>query len=236
MTAPAGPTTLPVPEDYVSAHVAALAGFVRPGSHLDGGTRHAVVEESRAARQCAFCAERASALSFAWVSGEHTTATDLTSGLVEVVHRLTTDPGRLTHAWFGGVLEAGVTREQYVETAGLIGTSTITDTFATALTGAPSDLAAAEAGEPSGERNDQLVDVGAYVGLMDHEHPHPRFADRPAPNICRALAMVPSAVDEFWELFSPHYRPSATQPEDEFGRSQIEFVGARTSALNECFY
>ena len=37
MTAPAGPTTLPVPEDYVSAHVAALAGFVRPGSHLDGG-------------------------------------------------------------------------------------------------------------------------------------------------------------------------------------------------------
>jgi len=236
MTAPAEPVTLPVPEDYVDAHEAALSGFVCPGSHLDGATRRAVVEESRAARACAFCADRREALSATSVSGEHTTSTDLAAGLVEVVHRLSTDSGRLTRAWFEGVLASGVTREQYVETAGLIGTSTIADTFATALHGAPSELAPAEPGEPSGETNEQLADVGAYVGVMDHQHPHPRFAGRPAPNICRALALVPSAVDEFWELFSPHYRPWAAQPEDEFGRSQIEFVASRTSALNECFY
>lgn len=236
MTAPAQRTALSIPEEYAQAHQAALARFVRPGSHLDGATRRAVVEESRAARGCAFCAERVAALSAASVAGGHDAVTDLAPGLLEGVHRLTTDPGRLTRDWFAGVLEAGVTREQYVEVAGLIGSSTIADTFSTALGGAPAELAPAEAGAPSGDRNERLTDIGAYVGVMDYEHPHPRFADRLAPNICRALAMVPSAVDEFWDLFVPHYRPWAAKPEHEFGRSQIEFVASRTSALNECFY
>lgn len=236
MTAPAEPTTLPIPEEFTQLHEAALAGFAAAGSWFDGTTRRAIVEESRAARDCAFCAERAAALSLASLTGAHTTVSELPSGLVEVVHRLTTDSGRLTRAWFDDVLTSGVTREQYVEASGLIGTSTIADTFATAIDGAPRELAAAEGGAPSGERNQQLADVGAYVGVMDYDHPHPRFADRPAPNICRALALVPSAVDEFWELFSPHYRPMSAKAEHEFGRSQIEFVASRTSALNECFY
>lgn len=236
MTAPAEPTTLPVPSEFTEVHEAAVAGFVRPGSWFDGATRRAIVEESRAARECAFCAECAAALSPASVAGAHTTVSDLAPGLVELVHRLTTDPGRLTRAWFDEVIASGVAPEQYVEASGLVGTSTIADTFATAIEGAPRDLAPAVDGTPSLERNDQLADVGAYVGVMDYAHPHPRFADRPAPNICRALALVPSAVDEFWELFGPHYRPWKAQPEHEFGRSQVEFVASRTSALNECFY
>jgi len=236
MTAPAEPTTLPVPDEFTQVHEAALAGFVRPASWFEGATRRAIVEESRSARDCAFCAERAAALSLAAVRGAHTTVTDLPSGLVEMVHRLTTDSGRLTRAWFDEVLASGVTREQYVEASGLIGSSTIADTFATAIDGAPRELAAPEDGMPSGERNEQLADVGAYVGVMDYEHPHPRFEGASAPNICRALAMVPSAMDEFWELFGPHYRPMSAQAEHEFGRSQIELVASRTSALNECFY
>ena len=236
MTARAEPLTLPIPEEYRTVHDAALARFVRAASWFDGPTRRAIVEESRAARACAFCEERATALSVPSVEGAHTTATDLPAGLVELVHRLATDSGRLTRAWFESVIASGITPEQYVEASGLVGTSTIADTFATAIEGAPRPLGETDHAAPSGERNDQLADVGAYVGVMDYEHPHPRFADRLAPNICRALAMVPSAVDEFWELFGPHYRPWATQPSDEFGRPQIEFVASRTSALNECFY
>jgi hypothetical protein len=236
MTAPPEPTTLSVPETLTSIHEAALAGFVRPGSHFDGATRRAIVEESRAARDCTYCEERAAALSPASASGEHTSVTDIPANLVEAVHRLTTDSGRLTRAWFESVLESGVGAEQYVEASGLIGTSTIADTFATAIEGAPRKLAAPDGGTPSGESNDQLADVGAYVGVMDYDYPHPRFEGRPAPNICRALAMVPSAMDEFWELFTPHYSPMSAKAEHEFGRSQIEFVASRTSALNECFY
>lgn len=236
MTAPAELMTLSVPEEFTRVHEAALAGFVRAGSHFDGTTRRAIVEESRAARDCDYCDDRAAALSAAALFGEHTTVTDLPANLVEVVHRLTTDSGRLTRAWFESVLESGVSAEQYVEASGLVGTSTIADTFAAAIEGAPRSLEAAEAGTPSGERNEQLADIGAYVGVMDYDHPHPRFEGRPAPNICRALAMVPSAVDEFWELFGPHYRPMSAKAEHEFGRPQIEFVASRTSALNECFY
>lgn len=236
MTASTELQTLPIPDEFAAVHAAALAGFVRPGSWLDGAARRAVVEESRGARSCGLCAERGEALSAAAVTGGHQSVSDLLPALVEVVHRLTTDSGRLTQAWFDEVLESGVTREQYVEVAGLVGTSTIADTFATATSGAPVTLGAAGAGEPSGERNEQLADVGAYVGVMDYEHPHPRFEGRSAPNICRALALVPSAVDEFWELFGPHYRPMSAKPEHEFGRSQIELVASRTSALNECFY
>jgi hypothetical protein len=236
MTAPAEIGSLPVPERFEQVHEQARGRFVSAGSFLDGATRRAIVEEARAARECGLCARRTEALSVAAVGGEHETVTELPSGLVELAHRVVTDSGRLSQAWFESVLASGVTREEYVEAAGLLGSSTIADTFAVALTGEPAVLGASEAGEPSGVSNTALVEVGAYVGLMDHEHPHPKFAGRPAPNICRALALVPSAIDEFWDLFMPHYQPMAEADGHEVGRSQIEFVAARTSALNECFY
>lgn len=236
MTAPADVGALPVPESFAQVHEQARGRFVSAGSFLDGATRRAIVEEARAARECGLCARRVDALSAASEDGAHDAVTELGSGLVELAHKVVTDSGRLSQAWFEGVISSGVTREEYVEAAGLIGSSTIADTFAVALTGEAAVLGASEGGEPSGVSNTELVDVGAYVGLMDHEHPHPKFAGRAAPNICRALAMVPSAVDEFWDLFMPHYQPMAEADGHEVRRSQIEFVAARTSALNECFY
>ena len=236
MTARTDVSGVPIPETLERVHEQARGRFVRAGSFLDGATRRAMVLEARAARECGLCARRAEALFAASVEGEHETVTELAPGLVELAHRVVTDSGRLSRAWFEGVIAAGVTPEQYVEAAGLIGSSTIADTFAVALTGEPAVLGASEGGEPSGVSNEALVDVGAYVGLMDYEHPLPRWEGRPAPNICRALAMVPSAVDEFWDLFVPHYQPMAEADGHEVRRSQIEFVASRTSALNECFY
>jgi len=243
MTAPAEIGSLPIPESFEQVHEQARGRFVSPASFLDGETRRSLVLEARVARSCDLCARRLDALSAASVDGEHDTVTDLAGdsaelpqGLVELAHKVVTDSGRLSQAWFESVLASGVTREEYVEAAGLIGSSTIANTFAVALTGEPAVLGPSQDGAPSGVSNEELVDVGAYVGLMDHEHPHPKFAGRAAPNICRALAMVPSAVDEFWDLFMPHYQPMAEADGHEVGRSQIEFVAARTSALNECFY
>ena len=146
MTAPAGVGTLPVPESFAQVHEQARGRFVSPASFLDGATRRAIVIEARAARSCGLCARRLDALSAASVEGEHDTVTDLAPGFVELAHKVVTDSGRLSQAWFERVLASGVTREQYVEAAGLIGSSTIADTFAVALTGEPAVLGAAEAG------------------------------------------------------------------------------------------
>jgi hypothetical protein len=73
--------------------------------------------------------------------------------------------------------------------------------------------------------------------VRDVDQPLSRFEGRRvSANIARTLAMIPSAVDEFGGIFMPHYSPMATEEGDEFGRSQIEFVASRTSALHECFY
>jgi hypothetical protein len=229
--------TLEVPAELAEAHAAAVRRFAQPGAFLDGVTRLAIVEEMRVARRCGLCVARGEALSIASVEGVHETAGVLEDGLVELVHRQVTDPGRITSDWVRGVIDAGVGLERYVEASGVVGTATIADSLAVALGGEVVALPAAEVGEPSGESNEDVVDAGAHVPVMDRERPLPRWAGRPMiANIARALGLVPGAANEFWDLFTPHYLPKGPAPEGEFGRPQIELVASRTSALNECFY
>ena len=54
------------------------------------------------------------------------------------------------------------------------------------------------------------------------------------PNIARSLGLVPGAVALFFGTFRPHYAlqdiPLA------ISQAQAEFIAARVSALNQCFY
>jgi hypothetical protein len=237
MTLAAEMAALEVPAELADAHAAAVRRFAQPGAFLDGATRRAIVEEMRIARSCGLCAARGEALSIASVAGEHESGGRLPAALVELVHRQVTDPGRITTDWVRGVIDGGVGLERYVEASGVVGTVTIADSFAVALGGDVVALPAAEAGEPSGEANADVVDAGAHVPVMDRERPLARWEGRPMiANIARALGLVPLAAYEFWDLFTPHYLPKGPAPEGAFGRPQIELVASRTSALNECFY
>ena len=231
--------TFDIRGSMIAAHGEALASFVAAGTWLDGKTRRALVQETRIARRCQLCTERRAALSWAAVAGTHRIETDLSAPYVELAHRMTTDPGRVANDWFEALREDGVSAEQYVEAAGLVGTATVTDTFATALFGAPTALQDAGAGEPTQRPNPDVVDDRARVPLMDRTKPLAPFnqpaGDRPMPNIVRALALVPDTFRSFWATFTPHYRPREVDGTG-LGRPQIEFVASRTSALNECFY
>ncbi len=243
MTGLSDDADLTVPPAVAAAHAAALRRFAAPGAFLDGATRRALVEATRAARACRLCASRRAALSPAAVAGTHERAGHdgaLGAPLVELAHRLTTDPGRVTTAWFDALIAAGLSREEYVEATGLVGAATVVDTHAVALGGVVPSLPGPEPGEPSGEANPVVVDAGARVPIMDADRPLPPWDRRPGPgkvaNIARALALVPFAQHEFWDVFTPHYRPLQLEPGDAMGRPQIEFVASRTSALNACFY
>ena len=62
-----------------------------------------------------------------------------------------------------------------------------------------------------------------------------------AVNIHRALSLVPAEVAGFFDLDAAHYLPDGVLR--DFGteyraltHAQIEFLAARVSAINQCFY
>lgn len=218
----------------VDSHSAAIAAFAEPGTWLDAETRIAILKERRAASGCSLCHARRSALSPYGATGEHDRATDLPADLVEIVHRISTDSGRLTEKWFKQVIADGVEPEVYIEVVGLVATSLIIDSFAGGLGVELAEPGAAQSGEPSREKNEAVVEDGAWVPLLDVPQ-EPTEVELPtAPNIFRAMGLVPGAIAHFFSVMRAQY--SLTEYDISLSRSQVELIAARVSALNQCFY
>src|SRR5215471_18223222 len=97
------------------AHARAWGRIGCPGTWWDGAQRVAIAAETRHAPACALCHQRKEALSPAAIGGRLA----LPDAVVEVVHRVRTDPSRLSKSWFRGVIAGGVSEEQYVETVSI---------------------------------------------------------------------------------------------------------------------
>lgn len=78
-----------------------------PGTWFTGEQRLAIAAESRHAHWCALCRTRKQALSPYQVNGRHDTLGELASALVEAVHRITTDAGRITQRWVQALINDG---------------------------------------------------------------------------------------------------------------------------------
>jgi len=235
----------PVREDIVQAHRRVWERMARPGTWWTGAERVAMAAEARHATACALCRERKRALSPYGAPGAHDTLGVLPSNVVDVVHRIRTDPGRLTRAWHEGVMASGLADAQYVEIVGVVITVVGADTFARAVGAPPAPLPEPLPGEPSRRRPDGAKDQGAWVPMIAPEDASGPEADlygeaRFVPNIRRALSLVPAEARAFGDLGSVHYfaiddmmdltrRRAITRP-------QIELLAARVSALNQCFY
>ena len=105
-----GAATIPVRDDIPQAFRESWQHIGSPGSGWDGTHRVAIARECRAAWDCASCAERKAALSPSMVAGQHSESESLPAAAVDAVHRITTDPGRLTETWFKQGLADGLTR------------------------------------------------------------------------------------------------------------------------------
>ena len=150
----------------------------RPGTWWDGAQRLAIVEACREALDCALCRERAAALSPFAVDGIHDSTVGLPENVVEVIHRVRTDSGRLTESWFRRMLDSGLSETEYVEIVGVVSTATALDTLAKGL-GVP-ERSLPRAGTrqpvppPPGE-----CGTGARLGL--HPGAGGRHRSRPQP-------------------------------------------------------
>ncbi len=234
---------LPISQAMRDAHRRAWERLAAPGAWWTGAERIAMAAEVRAARVCALCRERKTALSPAALKGEHARVTDLPGPAVDAVHRIAGDPGRLSRAWFENTLAAGLSDAHYVELVGVVATVVNLDALHRALGVAPEPLPAPRAGAPSRHRPATHLE-GAWVPLLAPSSPEAAalFEGRPrVPNVARALSLVPDAVVQLRELSEVHYLPidDVVDPRARgrmLTRPQMELLAGRVSALNECFY
>lgn len=208
----------------------AIAGA---GDFFTGAERIEMVHVAREALDCFLCSQRKAALSPNAIDGTHDGPGELHDNIVEIIHRIRTDPGRLTKGWFEAETQS-LNPQQYVEIVSVVTCSVIIDTLHNALGYGVPDLPPARPGRPGGEYNKDAEEAGAWIPIMagpddlaDHGLPQ-------VPNIVRALGLVPSAQDMFFTTFRPHY--ALKDIHLSVSQAQAEFVASRVSAINECFY
>ena len=240
---PAG--SLPVRAGLVASQRRAWARLAAPGEWWSGAVRIAIARETRAAEDCGFCRARRAALSPHAVAGRHETAADLPEALVEVVHRIRTDPGRLTRRFYEEALAGGIGDAEYIEAVGVIATVTAIDSFCDAMGVPRRRLPAPLAGEPRRRRPAGARDGLAWAPTVAPEDVTEAEAGLydglSAANIHRALSLVPAEVAGFFDMDAAHYLPDAQLR--DFGaeyraltHAQIEFLAGRVSAINRCVY
>jgi hypothetical protein len=236
---------VPIRADLQDAHRTLWEDLRSAGTWWTGAERLAIAAESRHAEACALCLGRKAALSPSAVAGSHDTLGGLPLLLVEVAHRVRTDPGRLSRAWFDGMIAAGLDPAAYVEAVGIVSMVAGADLFARALGITPFPLPTPLPGAPTRRRPAAARAGTAWVPMIAPEDAAGPEADLygtapQIPNIIRALSLVPAAVRTLTSLMASHYVAAAQlldmRCRRALDRAQMELVAARVSALNQCFY
>jgi hypothetical protein len=215
-----------------------------PGTWWTGAERVAIAGATREARSCELCRERRAALSPNSVQGDHCAAGALSPALREAVHRLSSDPGRVSERWYRALIEAGLEPESVVEMIGVVSLVALADTLDTGLGAEFRVLPEPRPGAPTRERPPGLELRCAWAPTVDPERAegsvkiHYEFAKSQAGfvfHVARALTAVPDTANQFFAAFSPSYT-IAGETAGALTRPQVELLAASTSAENECFY
>lgn len=221
--------------DLIEGHQQAWLRIGQAGDFCNAAERIEIVRASRQAEDCPLCKARKEALSPYSMDGEHAGETFLNAVETDLIHRLSTDPGRLTKQWFEGLLASGLDSRRYIEIVSVVTTRIIIDTMHQAMGMALPDLPqATDDRSPRGQFNSSAVDIGAWVPVLDAADDLAATGLPTVPNIARSMGLVPSALNLFFGAFRPHYALSDVPL--SISQAQAEFVASVVSAHNECFY
>jgi len=237
----------PIREDIRAAHRQTWDAIATPGCWWSGAERVAIAAEVRNAHSCRLCAERQASLAPYSVSGEHDHGGDLPAAAIEAVHRLTTDSRRLKISWYEELMESGLTDGHYVEIVGIVMAMVSVDGFNQALGVALEPLPEPRPGQsteyrPAGAQPGQawvpMIPADAATGAEADLY----FGGKQVANVIAAMSLVPDAVRLLRVLSAAHYVHHAPDSagldagERAISPAQMEFIAARVSAMNECFY
>ncbi len=247
---------VPVRDDFAAAHTRFWQRLASPGAWWTGAERVAIAAEVRHARHCVLCQERQKALARlrrrrasspctpAAVEGHHDHRGVLPDAAVEVIHRVVTDPGRLSWQWFEKTLAAGLSAEQYVEIIGTLVAMVSIDSFCRGIGVPLHPLPEPQPGAPSYYRPPGAMQEDAWVPMIPVDRATGAEADLyggQAGNVIRAMSLVPDEVRTLCDLSTAHYLPmgQVRDPSAAAGalnRMQMELIAGRVSALRQCFY
>ena len=239
--------------DIGQAHNAAWGRIARAGTWFDGATRVAIAAETRNAPPCPLCKRRKEALSPGAIVGHHDSLGALPERVVEQIHRIVSDPGRLSRQWFDGILASGTSDAEYVEIVGVIATVVSIDTFCRAIGLPQHPLPQPEPGEPHRRRPRTAHQRGeAWLPMIhpkdleghldtDEERALAKYWGGIPSNIRRALSLVPEEAYAWFQLVETQYLPGKWMRDfaNEYraiAHAQIELIAGRVSFLNQCFY
>lgn len=239
------PASLQIREGLAREYDLAWRRLATPGTWWSGEQRLEIAAEARNALSCVLCRRRKEALSPYVVDGGHDSLGKLSPGMVDIVHRVATDAGRLTKRWLYAMLADVVSEEEYVEALGVIALVTALDTFDLALGLPQRALPAPRPGAPSRHRPAGARRDLAWVSTVEPESLAPGDPDpykvHGVKNIHRALSLVPQEVLNFFDLdvelyLKDHEIRDFANEYRALSHVQIELLAGRVSALNGCYY
>ncbi|WP_445366241.1 alkylhydroperoxidase-related (seleno)protein [Microbulbifer sp. ANSA001] len=240
----------PIRDDLRKANLKAWRFIGETGNWWSIEDHIAIAREVRAAYDCEYCRERRKALSPYQVEGLHDSRSDLPKAVVDTVHRIVTDPSRLSEEWLKKLVPSEISIGQYVELVAVVVFAMNVDTFHRALGLDLEELPKALAGEdtvPSQYTPAGLEEGAAWVPMIGQGQctgaEQDLYEDIPRPtNVLRALSLVPDAVrcQRYMEnryYFMPFQVMQVGENHDRaLSRTEIELVATRVSMNNECFY
>ena len=239
------PQSVPVRRDLIDAIDRAWRHLSAPGTWWTGAERLRMVAEARNVSRCRLCQLRKAAISPYTVGGAHQSLGELPEVVIEIIHRVSTDAGRLTERWVQDCLKSGISDAEYVEIVGLVATVTALDTFAKAMGEPRRPLPKALPGEPTNRRPRGAKKSIAWIPTVAPQDlepgdvdPYSRYGD---VHIQQALSLVPNSVIGFFDLDIALYLPQgairdfATEHR-AISHAQLEYIAAKASSINGCYY
>ena len=239
------PQSVPVRRDLIDAIDRAWRHLSAPGTWWTGAQRVRMVAEARNVSQCRLCQLRKAAISPYTIGGAHQSLGELPEVVIEIIHRVSTDAGRLTERWVQDCLKSGISDAEYVEIVGLVATITALDTFANVMGEPQRPLPEALQGEPTRRRPRGAKKSIAWIPTVAPQDlepgdvdPYSRYGD---VHIQQALSLVPDSVIGFFDLDIALYLPQgairdfATEHR-AISHAQLEYIAAKASSINGCYY
>jgi len=227
---PFGQATFPVevPEHQLASFEAAWEWLAQPGGAWTAAEKVAMADILRCAEARPLWDRRPATIDhLRHVADETEPVSELVADTVE---RVAVEAGTITRDWAAAVIEA-LGDAAFAELVAVCATVTPIDRACDLLGRRIEPLPEPVAGEPTGERADETIDIGAYL---------PAAAGFPGANVARSLSVAPTAnmtrLRVVRALYSGDRFGDLRWDDGALSRPQVELIAARTSALNECFY